>query len=98
MRLGNVVEEMPDETYIGVNTSPAKLKDPEHICTKNIQRQRDRLKVYLTDCLKKGIESGECNKVPITEMVALLIALIWGLGSFIVGMLIAYIRSLVLYP
>jgi len=28
------VEEMSDESYIGVSTCPAKLKDPEHICTK----------------------------------------------------------------
>jgi len=29
LRLGYVLEEMPDETSIGVSTSPAKLKDPE---------------------------------------------------------------------
>ena len=73
------VEEMPDETYIGVSTCPAKLSDPEHICTKNIQRQRDRLKAYLTDCLKKGIKSGEFNRVPVPETVNLLIAMINGL-------------------
>ncbi len=56
-RIVEAVGKMPDETYIGVSTCPAKLKDPEHICTKNIQRQRDRLKAYLTDCLKKGIKS-----------------------------------------
>jgi AcrR family transcriptional regulator len=73
------LEEMPDETYIGVSTCPAKLRDPEHICTKNIQRQRDRLKAYLTECLKKGIKSGEFNRVPVPETVDLLIAMINGL-------------------
>ena len=70
---------MPDETYIGVSTSPAKLRDPEHICTINIQRQRDRLKTYFTDCLRKGIKSGEFNQVPVYETVNLLIAMINGL-------------------
>ena len=70
---------MPDETSIGVSTSPAKLKDPEHICTKNVQRQRESLKVYLTDCLKKGIKSGEFNRVPVPETVDLLIAMKNGL-------------------
>jgi AcrR family transcriptional regulator len=73
------VEEMPDETYIGVSACPAKLRDPEHICTKNIQRQRDRLKAYLTDCLEKGIKSGEFNRVHVYETVNLLIAMINGL-------------------
>ncbi len=73
------VEEMPDETYIGVSTCPAKLKDPEHICTKNVQRQRERLKAYLKDCLEKGIKSGEFNRVPVPETVNLLIAMINGL-------------------
>jgi AcrR family transcriptional regulator len=73
------VEEMPDETYIGVSTCPAKLKDPEHICTKNVQSQRDRLKAYLNDCLEKGIKRGEFNRVPVSETVNLLIAMINGL-------------------
>jgi AcrR family transcriptional regulator len=73
------VEEMPDETYIGVSNCPAKLKDPEHICTKNVQRQRERLKAYLNDCLEKGIKSGEFNRVPVPETVNLLIAMINGI-------------------
>ena len=73
------VEEMPDETYIGVSACPAKLRDPEHICTKNVQRQRERLKAYLKDCLEEGIKSGEFNRVPVPETVNLLIAMINGL-------------------
>ena len=73
------VEEMPDETTIGVSACPAKLKDPEHICTKNVQRQREWLKRYLTDCLEMGIKSGEFNEIPVSETVNLLIALINGL-------------------
>ena len=73
------VEDMPDETYIGVSTCPAKLSDPEHICTKNVQRQRERLKAYLKECLEKGIKSGKFNQVPVYEMVNLLITMINGL-------------------
>ena len=73
------VEEMPDETYIGVSACPAKLRDPEHICTKNVQRQRERLKAYLTDCLEKGIKSGEFKRVPVPQTVNLLIVMINGL-------------------
>lgn len=73
------VEEMPDETYIGVSACPAKLRDPEHICTKNVRLQRDRLKAYLNDCLEKGIKSGEFNQVPVSETVNLLIGMINGL-------------------
>jgi len=73
------VGEFPDETYIGVSTCPAKLKDPEHICTKNVQRQKERLKKYLKDCLEKGIKSGEFNRVPVPGTVDLIIAMINGL-------------------
>ena len=39
----------------------------------------DRLKAYLTDCLKKGIKSGEFNRVPVPETVNLLVTMINGL-------------------
>jgi AcrR family transcriptional regulator len=71
-------EEMPDETAIDVSTSPAKLKDPGHTRTKNVRHQRKKLKAYLKDCLKKGIKSGEFNRVPVPETVDLLIAMING--------------------
>ena len=73
------VGEFPDETYIGVSVCPAKLREPDHICTINARRQRDRLKAYLTDCLKKGIKSGEFSKIPVPGTVHLLIAMINGL-------------------
>jgi AcrR family transcriptional regulator len=72
------VEKMPDETYMGLTVCPAKLRDPEHICTKNVKRQLNWLKSYLTDCLKKGIKSGEFNRVPVPETVNLLIAMLKG--------------------
>jgi len=70
------VEDMPDETYMGVTICPAKLKDKKHMCTKMVRRQLDWLKAYLTDCLEKGIKSGEFNRVPVPETVNLLIAML----------------------
>jgi AcrR family transcriptional regulator len=72
------LEEMPDEIYMGVTIFPAKLKDPDNICTRNVQHQMDLLNDYLTDCLKEGIESGEFNRVPVPETVNLLIGMLMG--------------------
>jgi len=73
------VEELPDEIYLTVSTCPTRLKDPEHTCAKNIQKQREWLSSFLAECLEKGIETGEFNKVPVTETISLLIAMINGL-------------------
>ena len=74
-----IVEEMPYELVLAINTCPAKLKDPDHVCSENVKRWRDRIKSYLTDCLEKGVESGEFIDVPVQETVNMLIALINGL-------------------
>jgi AcrR family transcriptional regulator len=73
------VEELPNEIYLTVSTCPARLKDPEHTCAKNIQKQRTWLTSFLTECLEKGIESGEFNTVPVETTVSLITALINGL-------------------
>lgn len=73
------VKEMPDEIYMGVSTCPARLRDPKHACSKITQHQSERLMAYLRDCLEKGIRSGEFYKVPVSETVEFLIALIYGL-------------------
>jgi hypothetical protein len=74
-----IVEEMPYEIVLAINTCPAKLKDPDHVCSENVKRWRDRIKSYLTDCLKKGVQRGEFIEVPVPETVNMLIALINGL-------------------
>jgi AcrR family transcriptional regulator len=74
-----LVDEMPDQTYLISSTCPAKLKDPGHVCAKNIRRQREWLTCYLAGCLKQGIQTGEFNKVPVTASVNLLIGMINGL-------------------
>jgi AcrR family transcriptional regulator len=73
------VEEMPDEIYLTASTCPAKLKDPKHICTKNIKKQRKRLTSYLTECLEEGIQTNEFYTVSVPPTVSLIIAMINGL-------------------
>jgi len=74
-----LVEELPHEIYLTINTCPTRLKDPENICAENIKKQKAWLTSFLTDCLDKGISIGEFNKVPVTETVSLIIAIINGL-------------------
>jgi len=73
------LKDFPDETFLCLSICPTRLKDPELVCTRNLQQQKKRLNSYLRDCLQKGIETKEFNEVPIQETVALLIALINGL-------------------
>ena len=74
-----IVEEMPYETCCAINTCPAKLRDPDHVCGENVKNWRDRIKAYLSDCLTKGIESGEFVEVPVHETAIMLIAMLNGL-------------------
>ena len=74
-----IIEEMPYEIVLAINTCPAKLKDPDHMCSENVKHWRDRIKSYLTDCLTGGIKSGEFFEIPVQETVNMLIALINGL-------------------
>ena len=73
------VDEFPDETYLITSACPAKLRDSEHICTKNIETQRQRLTNYISDCLKKGIETGEFDSIPTEATSGLIIAMVNGL-------------------
>jgi AcrR family transcriptional regulator len=40
----------------------SRLTDPEHICTKNVQRQRDQLKAYLEDWRTQFVTSNGDKK------------------------------------
>jgi len=75
----DLVQEMPEETHLVIVTCPAKLNDSRHICTRNIKKQRIALASYLSGCLKKGRESGEFIKVPISKTVSLIIGMINGM-------------------
>ena len=73
------IKEKPDEIYLVVSACPAKLKDPNHICTQKVDRQRKWLTAYLRKCIKEGIASGEFKKMPVSDTVTLLLALINGI-------------------
>lgn len=73
------VREIPEETLLMVSACPAKLTDPEGICASRLKKVRRWLMDYLRACLKKGIASGEFQKVPVNETAAMLVALINGL-------------------
>ena len=70
---------MPDEIYLTASACPARLKDPEGVCRKNIDQQRRRLGRILTRCLETGIERGEFHPVPVRATVNLIVAMINGL-------------------
>ena len=69
---------MPDEMALVVSNRPAKLNDPENVYSKNTQNQKKRLKYYLSNCLKKGIETGEFKKMPVKEITSILMMMVDG--------------------
>ena len=36
-----IVDAMPDETFLVMSTCPVKLNDPEHVCRRNIDRRNN---------------------------------------------------------
>jgi AcrR family transcriptional regulator len=73
-----LIAKMPDEMALVVSNKPAKLNDPENVYSKNTQNQKKRLKYYLSNSLKKGIETGEFNKVQVKETTSILMMMIYG--------------------
>ena len=75
----DIVKEMPDEIYLALSACPARLKDPDGICRKNIMEVRRRLNQYLSDCLEDGMAAGEFHPVPVDATVNVISAMIIGL-------------------
>jgi len=75
----DIVEEMPDQIYLAASGCPARLKDPDGVCRRNIETMHRRLKDYLSDCLEDGIVRGELYPVDVAATVDLLIVLLVGL-------------------
>ncbi len=73
-----LIAKMPDEMALVVSNRPAKLNDPENVYSKNTQNQKKRLKYYLSNCLKKGIETGEFKKMPVKEITSILMMMVNG--------------------
>lgn len=78
----DIVEEIPDEMFLLVSVCPARLSDPSDICDKGLRKFRERLTMYLTDCLNAGIASGEFAPVPVVETAMLLFAFISGIVRY----------------
>lgn len=74
-----LVADLPKETYLIVSACPARLRDPEHVCSSIIQKQRELLKSYLTACIQEGMASGEFREVPLEATVYLIFAYMTGL-------------------
>jgi AcrR family transcriptional regulator len=60
-----LVEQKPYECYLTISAYPTRLKDPDDVYKKNTKRQKSWFKSYFSDCLKKGISSGEFVNVPV---------------------------------
>ncbi len=73
-----LISKMPDEMALVVSNKPAKLNDHENVYTKNTQNQKKQLNHYLSNCVKKGIGTGEFKKVPVKEITSILMMMIDG--------------------
>jgi len=71
--------EKPDETYLMVSTCPAKLRDPQHICSKNVKQFFEWGIIYFSKCIRAGVNSDEFIDVPTEETASLLVAFINGI-------------------
>lgn len=73
------LKEKPDEIFLVVSACPSKLKDAQHACTQNIEKQTKWLTSYLRKCIKDGIASGEFKTMPVGETLTILMALLNGI-------------------
>ncbi len=73
------VDDFPDQIFIIVSTCPAKLKDSAHTCAQKTENQRLRLTKYISECLEKGIKSGEFTKVNVEATTGFILAAVNGL-------------------
>jgi len=74
-----IVDEMPNETFLVMNTCPVKLNDPDHVCRTNIDRQKEWLTDYLTQCLTEGMHRSEFLEISVAPTVELLLGILSGL-------------------
>ena len=78
----DIAEEMPDEVQLIASACPARLNDPEDICSGNVKEYRRRLLGYLTRSLSEGAESGEFARVPVEETALLILSVINGIVRY----------------
>lgn len=81
------IRDNPEKSALIVNTCPVKLRDSKHVCIKNINDQRDWLKIYIKNCIAKGIKKGEFLDVPLEPTV-----------FFVISYLNGFVRQMVSNP
>ena len=74
-----IVDDLPEQIRLIVNSYPSKLNDPNEICLKNIKKARQLAIDYFCGSLKAGIMNGEFRKVPVSATANILVALLNGL-------------------
>mgnify|MGYP001110665747 CR=1 FL=1 len=74
------VAEMPRRLRLIMSACPARIKDSRHICATRMRAIYDWHMAYLSECLERGIASGEFAPVPVRETVQVLISLINGMN------------------
>jgi len=72
------IRDNPEKSAIIVNTCPAKLRDPEHVCIRNEDNQRNWLKNYIKTCISNGMKKGEFLDLPLEATVFFVIAYLNG--------------------
>jgi AcrR family transcriptional regulator len=75
----DIIDEMADEVHLIASACPARLNDPEDICTRGIREFHKRHRAYLTRYLAEGIEAGDFALLPVEETAELLVAAINGI-------------------
>jgi AcrR family transcriptional regulator len=74
-----IVDDLPEQIRLIVNSCPSKLNDPNEICLKNIKKARQLAIDYFCWSLKAGIKNGEFRKVPVSATANMLVTLLNGL-------------------
>ena len=74
------VEDMPRRTRLVMSSCPARIKDPNHVCYSRMVDIYGWYETYITRCLKKGIATGEFQRVPVAETAFILISMINGMS------------------
>lgn len=72
----DIVRNLPHEMLLMVTPAPGKLVDPENAFQKYSIRKKRWLTSYFSNCLKKGIQTGEFKKVPVNETCLVLLMII----------------------
>ncbi len=75
----HIIDEIPDEVRIITSVCPAKLGDSGHICAKLVEEQGLRLTRYVSDCIEKGVKTGEFYPVPVEATAGILLSFLNGL-------------------